>query len=279
MKNFIRLTDFTSDDIFGIFRIADDLNNGKYNDFFKGKSVVMFFPDSSIRTRITFEKGVYLLGGQTIMFPPSTLDKKEDIRDVCGYLGNWADAVIVRHNDISKLDKMAEYSDFPIINALTDVNHPCEILSDLYALSKIRNDFTKDKYLFCGKRGNIGNTWKSAADVLGLDLVQCCCEACEIDGVPVFYDINEAIVGRDVVCTDTLPAYIVDEFDECRVTKAAMDKANKGAVLNPCPPFFRGEEVSAEVIDSDYFVGYGFKKHLLTVQQAILIYCMGGAEK
>ncbi|MCR5109722.1 MAG: peptide transporter [Ruminococcus sp.] len=279
MKNFIRLTDFTSDDIFGIFRIADDLNNGKYNDFFKGKSVVMFFPDSSIRTRITFEKGVYLLGGQTIMFPPSTLDKKEDIRDVCGYLGNWADAVIVRHNDISKLDKMAEYSDFPIINALTDVNHPCEILSDLYALSKIRNDFTKDKYLFCGKRGNIGNTWKSAADVLGLDLVQCCCEACEIDGVPVFYDINEAIVGRDVVCTDTLPAYIVDEFDECRVTKDAMDKANKGAVLNPCPPFFRGEEVSAEVIDSDYFVGYGFKKHLLTVQQAILIYCMGGAEK
>ena len=279
MKNFIRLTDFTSDDIFGIFRIADDLNNGKYNDFFKGKTIVMFFPDSSIRTRITFEKGVYLLGGQTIMFPPSTLDKKEDIRDVCGYLGNWSDAVIVRHNDISKLDKMAEYSDFPIINALTDVNHPCEILSDLYALSKIRNDFTKDKYLFCGKRGNIGNTWKSAADVLGLDLVQCCCEACEIDGVPVFYDINEAIVGRDVVCTDTLPAYIVDEFDECRVTKAAMDKANKGAVLNPCPPFFRGEEVSAEVIDSDYFVGYGFKKHLLTVQQAILIYCRGGAEK
>ena len=279
MKNFIRLTDFTSDDIFGIFRIADDLNNGKYNDFFNGNTIVMFFPDSSIRTRITFEKGVYLLGGQTIMFPPSTLDKKEDIRDVCGYLGNWADAVIVRHNDISKLDKMAEYSDFPIINALTDVNHPCEILSDLYALSKIRNDFTKDKYLFCGKRGNIGNTWKSAADVLGLDLVQCCCEACEIDGVPVFYDINEAIVGRDVVCTDTLPAYIVDEFDECRVTKAAMDKANKGAVLNPCPPFFRGEEVSAEVIDSDYFVGYGFKKHLLTVQQAILIYCMGGAEK
>ncbi len=279
MKNFIRLTDFTSDDIFGIFHIADDLNNGKYNDFLKGKTIVMFFPDSSIRTRITFEKGVYLLGGQTIMFPPSTLDKKEDIRDVCGYLGNWADAVIVRHNDISKLDKMAEYSDFPIINALTDVNHPCEILSDLYALSKIRNDFTKDKYLFCGKRGNIGNTWKSAADVLGLDLVQCCCEACEIDGVPVFYDINEAIVGRDVVCTDTLPAYIVDEFDECRVTKAAMDKANKGAVLNPCPPFFRGEEVSAEVIDSDYFVGYGFKKHLLTVQQAILIYCMGGAEK
>lgn len=278
MKNFIRLTDLTKDDIFNIFAIADDVKSGKYSDFLKGKTIVMFFPDSSIRTRITFEKGVYLLGGQTVMFPPATLDKKEELCDVCGYLNNWADAVIVRHSDIHKLEKMADLSEFPVINALTDENHPCEIISDLYALSKIRSDFTKDKYLFCGKRGNIGNTWKSAADVLGLDLAQCCCEACEIDGVPVFYDIDEAIIGRDVVCTDTLPAYIVDEFDECRVTKAAMDKANKGAVLNPCPPFFRGEEVSADVIDSEYFVGYGFKKHLLEVQQAIIIYCMDGAK-
>ena len=278
MKDFIRFTDLSRDEIYKIFRIADDIIEGKYEGFLRGKTVVMFFPDSSIRTRVTFEKGVYLLGGQTILFPPATLDKKEKFKDVCGYLSNWADAVIIRHNDIAKIDEMASYSSFPIINGLTNVNHPCEILSDLYALSKIRDDFTKDKYLFCGKRGNIGNTWKSAADVLGLDLVQCCCEACEIDGVPVFYDINEAIVGRDIVCTDTLPAYIVDEFDECRVTKAAMEKANKGAVLNPCPPFFRGEEVSADVIDSEYFVGYGFKKHLLTVQQAVMIYCMGGGE-
>jgi ornithine carbamoyltransferase len=278
MKDFIRFTDLSRDEIYKIFRIADDITEGKYEGFLRGKTVVMFFPDSSIRTRVTFEKGVYLLGGQTILFPPATLDKKEKFKDVCGYLSNWADAVIIRHNDIAKIDEMASYSSFPIINGLTNVNHPCEILSDLYALSKIRDDFTKDKYLFCGKRGNIGNTWKSAADVLGLDLVQCCCEACEIDGVPVFYDINEAIVGRDIVCTDTLPAYIVDEFDECRVTKAAMEKANKGAVLNPCPPFFRGEEVSADVIDSEYFVGYGFKKHLLTVQQAVMIYCMGGGE-
>ena len=276
MKNLIRLTELTKDDISTIFRIADDVSDGKYDGFLRGKTVIMFFPDSSIRTRVTFEKGVYLLGGQTILFPPATLDKKEEFCDVCGYLNNWADACVIRHNDIKKIEKMADLSDFPVINALTDVNHPCEILSDLYALSKIREDFTKDKYLFCGKRGNIGNTWKAAADVLGLDLVQCCCEACEIDGVPVFYDIDKAIIDRDIVCTDTLPAYIVDEFDECRVTKAAMEKANKGAIVNPCPPFFRGEEVSADVIDSEYFVGYGFKKHLLTVQQAILIYCMDG---
>ena len=76
--------------------------------------------------------------------------------------------------------------------------------------------------------------------------------------------------------SDSVPAYIADEYDECRVTLEAMKKANKGAVLNPCPPFFRGEEVTADVIDSEYFVGYGFKKYLLTVQQAIIIYCMSG---
>ena len=276
MKDFIRLTDLTKDDIFSIFCIADRLEKGEFRNFLNGKTVVMFFPESSIRTRVTFEKGVYLLGGQTILFQPETLDKKEALVDVSGYLGNWADAVVIRHKDIAKLESIAENHEYPVINAMTDANHPCEILSDLYALSKIRDDFTKDKYLFCGKVGNIGHSWKEAADVLGLDLAQCCCEACEMDGVPVFYDIDKAVVGRDIICTDSVPAYIADEYDECRVTLEAMKKANKGAVLNPCPPFFRGEEVTADVIDSEYFVGYGFKKYLLPVQQAIIIYCMSG---
>lgn len=276
MKDFIRLTDLTKDDISAIFSIADRIAEGGYKDCLRGKTVVMFFPESSFRTRVSFEKGVYLLGGQTIIFPPETLDKKEALCDVCGYLGNWADALVIRHKDISKLEELAGFSGFPIINAMTDVNHPCEILSDLYSLSKIRRDFTKDKYLFCGKRGNIGLSWKEAAEVLGLDLAQCCSEACEMDDVPVYYDINKAVVGRDIICTDSIPAYIVDEYDECRVTTEAMEKANDGALLNPCPPFLRGEEVSADVIDSEYFVGYGFKKNLLIVQQAILIYCMDG---
>lgn len=276
MKDFIRLTDLTKDDIFNIFSIADRISSGGYKGFLNEKTAVMFFPQSSIRTRVTFEKGIWLLGGQSILFPPETLDKKEALCDVCGYLGNWADVLIVRHKDITKLEEMAEHSPVPVINGMTDFNHPCEILSDLYALSKMRENFTQDKYLFCGKNANIGMSWKEAASVLGLDLVQCCCEGCEMADIPVYYDIYEAISGRDIVCTDSIPAYISDESDECRVTRKAMDMANKGAVLNPCPPFFRNEEVSADAIDSVHFAGYSFKKHLLTVQQAIIIYCMNG---
>lgn len=274
MKNMIRLTDYTANEIYDIFSIADDLREGKYSDFLKGKSVVLFFPNSSIRTRVTFEKGIYLLGGQPILFPSETLDKKESPEDVCGYLNNWADAVVVRHKDINLMRTLAEYSSVPVINAMTDINHPCEMLADMYALSKIRENFTKDKFLFCGRCGNIGLAWKEAAEVMGFELEQCCAKGHEIQGLKTYSSISEAIVGKDVVCTDSLPSALVEDFRNCQVTLESMKLANEGALLNPCPPFFRGEEVSHDVISSPYFVGYEFKKYLLEVQQAVIIYCL-----
>lgn len=274
MKNLIRLTDYNAQDIYDIFNIADDLRDKKYSDILKGKSVVLFFPSSSIRTRITFEKGINLLGGQPILFPSETLDKKEDLKDVCGYLNNWADMVVVRHRDIHVIEKMSQCLSVPVINAMTDINHPCEMLADMYALSKIRSDFANDKFLFCGKRGNIGLAWKEASEVMGFELEQCCGRGYEIDGLNTHNNIYEAIVGKDIVCTDSLPSNVLDDFKECQVTLKAMQMAHEGAVLNPCPPFYRGEEVSADVIASDYFVGYEFKKHLLDVQQATMIYCL-----
>lgn len=274
MKDMIRLTDLQSGDIFEIFHIADKISSGKYKNFLNGKSVVLFFPASSIRTRVTFEKGIYLLGGQSILFPNDVLDKKEDLRDVSGYLNNWADIVVLRHKDIQIIEKYAAYSKVPVINAMSDINHPCEILADMYALSKIRDNFTEDKYLFCGKSGNIGLTWKEASEVMGFDLEQCCGVGYEMDDVKVYHDIKTAIKGKDIVCTDSLAAEELKDFADCRVTEEVMDMANKNAVLNPCPPFYRGEEVSDDAIQSKYFVGYEFKKNLLVVQQAVMIWCM-----
>lgn len=274
MKNLIRLTDYKAKDVYEIFDIADEIMQGKYKDILNGKTVVLFFPNSSIRTRVTFEKGIRLLGGQAVLFPSDTLDKRENSKDVIGYLNNWADVIVVRHKDIAMLETMSQYSKVPVINALTAINHPCEMLADMYALSKIRKDFTKDKYLFCGLKGNIGLAWKEAADVMGFELSQCCADGYEMEGVPVYHNIVDAIIGKDIVCTDSLPSDVFEKSSDCQVTKAVMEKANKGAVLNPCPPFYRGEEVSGDVIDSEYFVGYEFKKYLLEIQQAVIIYCM-----
>lgn len=274
MKDMIKLADYKADDIYDIFQLTDEVRQGKYQDLLKGKSAILFFQNSSIRTRVTFEKGIYLLGGQPILFSTETLDKKEDLRDVCGYLNHWADIVIARHKDIHLLEKMAEYLEVPVINAMTDVNHPCEMLTDMYALSKIRKDFTKDRFLFVGGKGNIGLAWQEAAQIMGFELEQCCGQGYEMGGLMSYNNIYDAVVGKDIVCTDSLPASALTDFKECQVTTAAMKMANEDAILNPCPPFYRGEEVSKEVMESKYFVGYEFKKYLLEVQQAIMIYCL-----
>lgn len=274
MKDMMRLTDHTTDDLYRIFKIADRIKQGEYKHYLEGKTVVLFFPNTSIRTRVTFEKGIYLLGGQAILFPTETLDKKEALEDVCGYLDNWADMVIVRHHNISVLETMAQHLSVPVINAMTDINHPCEILSDLYALFKRRADFEKDHYLFCGMKGNIGLAWQEAAKAFGLNLEQCCGKGYEIEGLNAYYHIEEAVIGKNIICTDSVTKEARDDFRNCQVTTEIMKRAQREALLNPCPPFYRGEEVSDEVIRSKYFVGYDFKRCLLEVQQAIMIYCL-----
>ena len=275
MKHFIHLNDFSKQEIFQIFELADKLkaDNGEC-DWLKGKAIVLFFPESSIRTRVSFEKGIKMLGGDTILFPPEALDKKEDIKDVIGYLENWADMVIVRHKDLSLIEYMAEHSHIPIINAMTAVNQPCDILKDLYSLSKKYVDYSEKECLFMGSKGNIGNTWKEASELVGFNFTQCCPRGYEIDGASVCYEIDKAVVGKDIICTDSIPSAAKDDFEGYQITLDRLRYANADACLNPCPPFFRSEEVSADAIDSKYFVGYEFKKSLIEVQQAVICYLL-----
>lgn len=274
-KSLVFVDDFSKEEIYEIFKLADEFaDDVSQVKSLKGKTVVLFFPESSIRTRVTFEKGIQELGGKTILFPPEALDKKEKIQDVIGYLENWVDAAIVRHSDIRIVKSMAEHTRIPVINAMTSENHPCEIITDLYALSKLHKDIEKKKFLFVGAKGNIGNTWKAASELMGFELEQCCPVGYEIDNINFHTNIDEAVIGKDIICTDSIPNKAKEDFKEYQITLQQMEKANQGAILNPCPPFFRGEEVSENVINSDYFVGYGFKKCLITVQQAILCYLL-----
>lgn len=274
-KKLIYLGDFSKEEIYEIFKRADELAEDKCQlKPLEGKTVILFFPENSIRTRVTFEKGIKDLGGNTILFPPSSLDKKEKLEDVMGYLENWVDAVVVRHSDIEIVKNMAEHAKIPVINAMTSANHPCEILTDMYALSKKCGDFEHKKFLYVGVNGNIGNSWKAASELMGFELEQCCPRGYELENIKTYTDIEEAVSGKDIICTDSIPDKAKEDFKGYQITLQHMQKANPGAVLNPCPPFFRGEEVSADVINSEYFVGYGFKKHLTAVQQAILCYLL-----
>lgn len=130
--------------------------------------------------------------------------------------------MIIRHKDIRLLEEAAEYAKVPVINAMTNSNHPCEVLADLYSLSKSRENFVSDHYLFCGKKGNIGLAWKEASKVLGFDLSQCCGAGYEMEDVKIYHDIETAVRGKDIICTDSLSAEEVKDFKGCQVTKAVM---------------------------------------------------------
>lgn len=110
---------------------------------------------------------------------------------------------------------------------------------------------------------------------MGYNFTQCCPKGYEIDGASVGYDIDQAVIGKDIICTDSIPSAAKDDFKGYQITLERLKHANVDACLNPCPPFFRGEEVSADAIDSEYFVGYEFKKSLLEVQQAIICHLLG----
>ena len=275
MKHLIRLSDISINEAQAIFRLADEFRTDKHRNCLKDHTVALFFPESSIRTRVTYERGIYLMGGQNVLFPPSALDKKEEVGDVVAYLSNWVSAIVVRHTDISLLDKMANNKMIPIINAMTDVNHPCEMLSDVYALSKIFPDVSQLKILFVGACGNIALAWKEAAALFGFELTQSCPAKYAMDGVENIPDLMRAAIGKDVICTDSLSADKLPDFAGYQITPEIMQSSGC-KLLNPCPPFYRGEEVSAEVVKDDRygFVGYGFKSCLLEVQQAVLYYLL-----
>lgn len=213
------------------------------------------------------------MGLQPITFPSETLDKSEDLVDVVGYLSSWVRLMVVRHPDISVLQRLADANILPVINAMTDVNHPCEVLSDLYALSQEADPFGL-RFLFVGADGNIARAWWEAAEALGLDVVQSCPAELRVPGMPWNGELKTAITEADVVITDGSGIH-AEALTPYRVTGAVLDAAPPGVRLAPCPPFVRGREVSADAIEHAAFVGYGFKQYLKPVQQAVMSRVLG----
>ncbi|QSB04615.1 hypothetical protein [Natronoglycomyces albus] len=266
MRHMLSLRDWTREDLYELFERTSGYvaEVGKQFD----GAVAMFFPASSLRTRFAFERGAAQMGLQPILFPPECLDKPEDLIDVVGYLAQWASLAVVRHPDIAVLERMAVANALPVVNAMTEVNHPCEVLSDLYALSREVNAL-EVRYLFVGADGNIARAWWEASQAFDLDIRQSCPAALRVSGMPWEEDLRQAITTADVVITDG-PGIHAEELTAYRMTAALLEGGPSGIRLAPCPPFVRGREVSADAIDHPAFVGYGFKRYLKPVQQAVM---------
>lgn len=266
MRHLLSLDGLTPDDLRDLFDRADRFTIGRGAR--EQGSAVLFFPPSSLRTRVSFERGAAEMGLQSITLPPETLDKDEDLKDVVGYVASWADLLVVRHPDISVLRGLAAAEMLPVINAMTNVNHPREVLADLYALSRDADPFEL-KFLFVGADGNIARAWWEAGTSFGIDITQSCPEELRVPGMPWNGDLPAAISKADVVITDG-PGPHASALAPHRITGELLDSARPGVRFAPCPPFVRGREVSADAIEHPSFVGYSFKRHLKPVQQAVM---------
>ncbi|WP_298037245.1 ornithine carbamoyltransferase [uncultured Microbacterium sp.] len=265
-QHLLTLRGWDSAGLSAFFELVDRYDAGSGPSF--DGAVAMFFPPSSLRTRFSFERGAAEIGLQSITLPPETLDKDEDLADVAGYLAQWADLVVVRHPKMDVLEQLAAPGLLPVVNAMTSVNHPCEVLSDLYALSR-DVDVTQLRYVFVGADGNIARAWWEAAQAFGLDIRQCCPSELRVVGMPWEEDLRHAIPTADVVLTDG-PGRHAELLDPYLVTGELLDLAPHGVRFAPCPPFVRGREVSADAISHRSFVGYEFKRSLKPVQQAVM---------
>lgn len=271
MKHFLRLDGIARSDLGHIIELADAYDAG-VGPAFSG-AAALFFPPGSIRTRASFERGLSLMGLQPIVFPPETLDKPEAHEDVAGYLAQFVDVAVVRA-DMPILIGLAAKDHLPIVNAMTSDNHPCEVLSDLWALRKLGRDFTQCRYAIVGVgRSNVIQSWFEAGRAFGLDLVQVCPPGHQIDGVSSNHSIMDGCRGADVIVTDP-PGPHAGVMAPFQITSDVLAVADSSVLLNPCPPFVRGREVSAEAIASSHFVGYDFKKALLPVQQAVVAWAL-----
>lgn len=265
-KHLLSLTEWDRDELEAFFELVEQYENGGGARF--DGAAAMFFPPTSLRTRLSFERGAVAMGLQPIVFPSESLDKDEDLVDVAGYLSQWADVLVVRHPQLALLQRLASTDAVPVINAMTSENHPCEVLSDLYALSR-HGDISALRYLFLGGDGNIARAWWEAAQAFGLDMRQSCPEELRVAEMPWEESLPHAITRADVVLTDG-PGKHAERLDPYRVTAALLDRAPRGVRFAPCPPFIRGREASTDAIEHPAFVGYSFKRYLKPVQQAVL---------
>ena len=272
MRHLISLAQWSRDDLVELLGAADRYARGAGRR--REGTAVLIFPPTSLRTRVSFESGAAGMGLQPIVFPPEALDGAEDLADVAAYLACWADLLVVRHTDATIVERLAAADALPVINAMTGVDHPCEVLSDLHALAQTTDVFEL-RYLFVGPDGNIARAWHGAAQAFGLDLRQCCPPELRTPGMPWEGEIAVATSAADVILTDG-PGAHAEALAPYRITAELLERAPAGARFAPCPPFIRGREASADAIEHPAFVGHRFKQSLRPVQQAVMDWALGG---
>ena len=296
-RHFLRLTEFQRQDLLGMLDLAADLKarqiRGEPHRLLEGRSLAMLFEKSSTRTRVSFEVGMYQLGGQALFLSPrdTQIGRGEPVRDTARVLSRYVHAVMIRTYSQDTLETFARFSSVPVVNGLTDLLHPCQILADLLTVAERRGSLDDLTVTWVGDGNNMAHSWINAAWVLGFTLRLACPEgyqpAAEIldparaggARVELMTDPRDAAAGAHVVTTDVWASMGQEEeqaereeaFADYTVDGRVMAAAAPDAMFLHCLPAHRGEEVSEDVLEGPQSAVWDEAENRLHAQKAILV--------
>jgi ornithine carbamoyltransferase len=291
-RDFLAIPDFSADELNRLFDVAARMKDGSYQDKpLAGRTLGMIFTKSSTRTRVSFEVGAYQLGGHALFLSSRDiqLGRGEPIGDTAKVLSRYLDIIMIRTFAHAQVEELAASASIPVINGLTDLLHPCQILADLLTMREHIGGWEGKAVAWIGDGNNMANSWINAAGTLGFELRLACPEGYEPDrevfdrnkdrtSISITEDLEEAVAGAHVVTTDVWASMGQEEDTEVRrvafqgylVDDALMAKADDDAIFLHCLPAHRGEEVSASVIDGPQSRVWDEAENRLHVQKALM---------
>ncbi len=300
-RDFLSLYEFSADEFRGVLARAIELKairlRGEGAASMAGKVLGMVFEKASTRTRVSFEVGMFELGGHAVYLSTagSQIGRGEPICDTARVLSGYCQAILIRTFGHERIEELAKWSSVPVINGLTDLYHPCQIVADLQTVMERKGGIEGFRYAWIGDGNNMAHSWINAAAILGLDLVLACPEGYEpaaavmaeaerrieasgSGSITLVRDPRDAAKGSRVISTDVWASMGQEEENNVRrkafngycVSQELLSHADKDAMVLHCLPAHRGEEISAEVLEGPQSAVFQQAENRLHAQKAIL---------
>ena len=296
-KHFLHISDYNTEELWEIMNLAKVVKKKFHQkaDYphFKNKSLAMIFAKPSARTRVSFETGFEWMGGHALFLGPNDIGigKREAIKDISRVFSRYNDMIMARLFDHKHIIELAEYSTVPVINGLTDYNHPCQIMTDIFTIWEHLGDIENIKIVYVGDGNNIVNSWLHLSMRFPIHFVCCCPEGYEpdeetvkmareskISKIEVIHNPNEAVKDADVVYTDVWASMGQKEeaeerekiFQPFQVNSELIEKTGKKTLFMHCLPAERDREVTDEVVEAKYSIVFDQAENRLHMQNAIM---------
>ena len=299
MKHLLKLADLTSKEIIDLLNMADQLKfekkNGIDHPHLKGKTLGMIFTKASTRTRVSFEVGMYQLGGNALFLSGNDMQigRGEPAEDTARVLSKYLDGIMIRTYAQSEVEKLAAFGTIPVINGLTDYCHPCQVLADLMTIREFKGSFKGKKLCFVGDGNNMANSLIVGCIKVGMNIAIACPKGYEPDAELIKWgydsgkllitdDVRKAAEGADVLYTDVWASMGQEAEAKARreafkgfcIDSELMKAANPGAMVLHCLPAHRGEEITAEVLEAHAKEIFEEAENRMHAQKAVMVTLM-----